>query len=259
MGAGLFTLTPMLSHKAWSGHAVFRLFLGVFSTYCLGNLIVGVLLHFKTGLSEQLRSTLSLVVSLVFLQAAAALWIAVFLRENNLNWRDGFGFGRKGSWFAIGIGLLAGMLVIPIAMEFMMISEWFMNHFNLHPVAQQVVQEMQKPTMPMYQRSLLALLAIVGAPIVEESLFRGLMYPTIKQAGYPKLAFWGTSLVFAATHLTAVTFLPLAFFSVVLILLYEATDNLLAPIAAHSMFNFANFLLLMFQEQINSAGPPPMH
>jgi membrane protease YdiL (CAAX protease family) len=46
-----------------------------------------------------------------------------------------------------------------------------------------------------------------------------------------------------------VTFVPLTFFAMVLILLYESTDNLLAPIAAHSMFNLANFLLLLFQEQ----------
>ncbi|MDB6056986.1 MAG: Abortive infection protein [Verrucomicrobiales bacterium] len=248
----------MLSHKAWSGHAVFRLFLGVFSTYCFGNLIVGLLYHFKIGLTEQTRGVLSLLVSLVFLQATAGLWIAVFLRENNMTWRDGFGFGRANSWFAIGIGLLAGMLVVPIAQGMMMLSEWGMNSLHLHPVAQQVVQEMQKPQMPGYQRSLLALLAIVGAPVVEEGLFRGLMYPTIKQAGYPRLALWVTSIIFAATHVTLVTFVPLAFFSVVLILLYEATDNLLAPIAAHSMFNFANFLLLMFQDQLNRALPP-MH
>jgi membrane protease YdiL (CAAX protease family) len=256
---GSVYVNAMLSHKAWSGPAVFRLFLGVFSTYCLGNVIVGLLYHFKASVSEQTRTMLGLIVSLVFLQAAAIVWIAFFLRENRMTWRDGFGFGRSGSWFAIGIGLLAGMLVLPIAQELMMLSDWAMTHVHLHPVAQQVVQEMQKPEAPTLQRALLGFLAVVGAPVTEEALFRGLMYPCIKQAGFPRLAFWATSIVFAASHVTLVTFVPLAFFSMVLILLYESTDNLLAPIAAHSMFNFANFLLLMFQEQLNSALPSPVH
>ncbi len=239
---------------------MFRLFLGVFSTYCFGNIIVGLLYHFKLGISEQMRSVLGLIISLVFLQAAAVIWIAVFLRENRMTWKDGFGFGRRGSWFAIGIGLLTGMLVIPITGELMVLSDWVMSHLHLHPEAQRVVQELQKPEMPPFQRALLAVLAIVGAPVVEESLFRGLMYPTLKQAGFPRLAFWGTSIVFAAFHMSGVTFVPLAFFAMVLILLYESTDNLLAPIAAHSMFNLANFLLLLFQEQANRGLPlPPIH
>ena len=52
-GGSLFRLTAMLSHKPWSGHAVFRLFLGVFSTYCFGNIIVGLLYRFKLGMSRR--------------------------------------------------------------------------------------------------------------------------------------------------------------------------------------------------------------
>ncbi|MGZ4964026.1 MAG: CPBP family intramembrane glutamic endopeptidase [Limisphaerales bacterium] len=247
----------MLSHRPWSGHAVFRLFLGVFSTYCFGNIILGLLYHFKMGINEQMRGVLGMIISLVFLQAAAVIWIAFFLRENRMTWKDGFGFGRSGSWFAIGIGLLAGMLVLPITAELMLLSDWVMSHLHLHPVVQPVVQELQKPEMPLFQRGLLAMLAIVGAPIWEESVFRGLLYPTLKQAGFPRLAFWGSSILFGASHLTGVTFVPLAFFGMVLVLLYESTDNLLAPIAAHSMFNFANFLLLLFQEQANRGLPLP--
>jgi membrane protease YdiL (CAAX protease family) len=251
----------MLSHKPWNGQAVFRLFLGVFSTYCVGNIIASLLYQHKLGMSDDTRRVLSLIVSLLFLQVAAIVWITFFLRENAMTWKQGFGFGRKGSGFAIGIGILAGMLVLPIAQELILISESVMLHFKIQPVAQTVVQELQKPQVPGVERAFIALLAIIGAPIVEESLFRGLLYPTLKQNGFPRIAFWGTSIVFAAFHVSTVTFVPLVFFAVVLILLYEATDNLLAPIAAHSVFNFANFLLLVFQDQLNSALPPssPVH
>jgi membrane protease YdiL (CAAX protease family) len=256
----------MLSHKPWSGYAAFRVFLGVFSTWCLGNLIVGVLFHFKIGTSEESRREIGMVVSLLFLQGAALLWIAFFLREQQLTWKTAFGFGRRGTGFAIGIGLAAGMLVLPIAQELIVLSESILLHFQVQPTAQVVVQELQKTQIGIVQRTFIGLLAIVGAPFVEESLFRGLLYPTIKQRGFPKLAFFGTSIVFALLHMnyetghafvsSLVTFVPLTFFAMVLILLYESTDNLLAPISAHAMFNFANFLLLLFQDVLNNAAAP---
>jgi membrane protease YdiL (CAAX protease family) len=90
-------------------------------------------------------------------------------------------------------------------------------------------------------------LAIVVAPFVEELVFRGLIYPTLKQNGFPRLALWGTSLLFAAIHDNLMILLPLTFLAVVLTLLYEATDNLLAPMLAHSVFNCVNFFWVMTQ------------
>ena len=42
-----------------------------------------------------------------------------------------------------------------------------------------------------------------------ELLFRGVMYPLIKDAGHPHLALWGSSLLFAVIHVNLVTLLPL--------------------------------------------------
>jgi hypothetical protein len=74
--------------------------------------------------------------------------------------------------------------------------------------------------------------AIVVAPVVEEILFRGILYPAIKELGRPRLALWGTAILFALSHENAMSLLPLTFLALVLTWLYERTDNLLAPIAA---------------------------
>jgi membrane protease YdiL (CAAX protease family) len=55
-----------------------------------------------------------------------------------------------------------------------------------------------------------------------------------------------TSVTFGAIHLNVMTFLPLTFFGLVLIWLYERTGNLLAPIVSHSLFNLANFFFLLW-------------
>ena len=45
----------------------------------------------------------------------------------------------------------------------------------------------------------------------------------------------------------------------VLVYLYEAIRNLLAPIAAHALFNAANFFFLLFGDEISRTIPPAMN
>jgi membrane protease YdiL (CAAX protease family) len=91
---------------------------------------------------------------------------------------------------------------------------------------------------------------------VEEALFRGILYPAIKQLGYPRVALWGSSAFFATVHFNMATFLPLLVFAVVLVYLYETFQNLLVPITAHALFNAANFFALIFTDQIDRVLHP---
>jgi membrane protease YdiL (CAAX protease family) len=98
----------------------------------------------------------------------------------------------------------------------------------------------------------MAVAAVLLAPLAEEVLFRGILYPAIKQAGHPRLALWGTALLFAAVHLNVATFVPLTVLALVLTALYEWTNNLLAPIAAHVLFNAFNVVLLVVLQQMGA-------
>src|SRR6266850_2480978 len=71
----------------------------------------------------------------------------------------------------------------------------------------------------------------------------------IKRAGFPRLALWGTALLFAGIHWTAMIFLPLFVLALLLTGLYEKTNNLLSPITAHAMFNALNFTMLCLQQR----------
>jgi len=93
--------------------------------------------------------------------------------------------------------------------------------------------------------------AIVIAPATEEFMFRGLLYPLVKQCGSPRIAFFGVSAIFAGIHMDAASLLPLFVLALMLTWLYEKTDNLLAPIAVHSIFNTVNLVLLYFLPQID--------
>ena len=88
-------------------------------------------------------------------------------------------------------------------------------------------------------------MALLLAPIAEELLFRGIMYPALKGFGFPRFAFWATALVFTFIHFNAAAFLPLLLFACVLNVLYEWTGNLLACMVAHTTFNAINLVLLL--------------
>ncbi len=86
---------------------------------------------------------------------------------------------------------------------------------------------------------LMAFAAVIAAPLCEEIVFRGYLYPLLKKFGGITAAAICTSLVFAAAHGHLTAILPLFVFGVVLVLLYEKTGSLWVPIAAHFCFNGA--------------------
>jgi len=91
----------------------------------------------------------------------------------------------------------------------------------------------------------------VLVPAAEETLFRGIMYPFLKEY----IGIWAaviiTSIVFAAIHVNVVIFIPLVFLAFVLTWLYERTDSLLTPILTHAVFNGTNLFMLLY--------PPDFH
>ena len=122
-------------------------------------------------------------------------------------------------------------------------------HFQMEPEEQLPIRVL-RASLSLGGRIALGAAAILLAPVAEEILFRGILYPAIKQAGYPRLALWGAALLFAAVHANLVTFVPLTVLALVLTALYERTNNLLAPIVAHALFNALNFVTLFLIQDL---------
>jgi len=248
----------MLPEKTWKTEAAIRLMLAVFGTLCVGIILVEAVTKLNSWFSQgELIARFSpgeiklfsMVIMTLALHGASLLWVRSFLKEEHLSWREAFGFDAPRKSRTVCLSMLAVILVLPVAWSLQQLSVWIMNTMHLHPSAQEVVHEIQSKGVSSFQHVLLALVALIGAPIVEEILFRGIMYPTIKRAGYPRIALWGTVILFGLTHANTAAFFPLVFFAVILTKLYEETGNLLSPILAHALFNLANFALLMLEKQ----------
>jgi membrane protease YdiL (CAAX protease family) len=148
------------------------------------------------------------------------------------------------------LGVLVAVAFLPLGLTLQNISIRLLSLFSYAAPDQQAVQTL-KSAVPGWDRAYLVIFTVLIAPPAEEMLFRGVLYPAIKQFGYPRLAWWGTSLAFAAIHLSLPIFLPLTVLALALTFLYEKTDNLLACICAHSTFNAANVVMLFLTEYMN--------
>jgi membrane protease YdiL (CAAX protease family) len=235
----------MLSEKPWRPEEVLQLLIRLFASMMIGMVLVSWIDSSRWLGPEQSR-VLTVAVGTLSFHGVALILIHALCREQGIRWEEAFGFLSPRLGHALLLALLVGMAVLPIAWSLSQLSARLMQSVHVQPVVQTPVQMLQS-TVSLPMKVVIGILAIGVAPFVEELVFRGLIYPTVKQSGFPRLALWGTSLLFAAIHSNLMILLPLTFLAVVLTLLYEATDNLLAPIVAHSIFNFVNFFWVMVQ------------
>jgi hypothetical protein len=242
LGALFFLVRP------WPTENLMRR-LAALLVFFYGGVSLGAWLYKLAG--PPANSVWQLVFAAVSFQGAALLLVWDFLREHETGSRQAFGL-RRFSGRAIVLGLVSALLFLPVGWGLQQLSNFVLTHLPglyLNPVEQQSVQTLRAAALPT-ERLALALVTILLAPVAEEILFRGILYPWIKQIGFPRLALWVSSIVFALVHMNMVTFLPLLCLALVLAWLYEFTGNLLASITAHALFNALNFALLLFLSDI---------
>lgn len=92
---------------------------------------------------------------------------------------------------------------------------------------------------------LLFLTVAVLAPLFEETLFRGMLYPALASRMSPWLAIPLTSFIFAACHFSAAELFPLTLLGMVMTYTYHRTKNLVPSMVLHSLWNGGSFLALL--------------
>lgn len=91
----------------------------------------------------------------------------------------------------------------------------------------------------------LVLLVAVGAPLVEEIFFRGLLLRAFDKRWGRAMAIGGSSVLFGLSHFQLIQFPALVAFGLVLALLVHFTDRLGAAIWAHVAFNTSTLIVLL--------------
>ena len=240
----------MLSAKQWRGEAVIQFCSAQLVCFCLGVTFVSLLqkagfMAFKLpdGFGAVLVGTLSF-------QGATCVLIYFFLRHHQVHWREVFGLREPRLPRALLLALLTVFVVLPVALSLQQVSVHVLEKTGFAPEEETAVM-LLAGAKSWWARVYLGVFALAIAPVAEEFIFRGVLYPFIKQLGYPRFAWIGVNFLFALIHVDAAALVPLFVLALALTWLYEKTDNLFAPIAAHSLFNAANLVLLHFEEPVN--------
>jgi membrane protease YdiL (CAAX protease family) len=238
----------MLPEKPWKPEAVLQLGAGVCFCMLAGMLLLSGVGRLAPALGKLEKDLITFAIGALFFQGAALGWIYFFLRQHGMGWGEAFGFSGAGPELkrALKLGGLGLLVAFPATFALGKMVELLLLRLGQVPELQLAVKMLQESPSG-GQLVVYGFGAVVLAPVAEEMLFRGILYPTLKQSGYPRLAWWASSLLFASTHMNLLAFVPLTFLALVLAWLYERTANLLTPIVTHVLFNAVNFTLLVIQ------------
>ncbi|MBO8169186.1 MAG: CPBP family intramembrane metalloprotease [Thermoanaerobacteraceae bacterium] len=88
-------------------------------------------------------------------------------------------------------------------------------------------------------------IAVIIAPLGEETFFRGFLYPAFRQRVGIAGGLAATGLIFGIMHFDLVRLLPLSIGGAGLAWLYEKTGTIYAPVMAHGIWNGIMLLLLV--------------
>ena len=228
--------------------SVLTLLAGIFLSGFLGGVIYQLVSSFRWSVFEAHDKFSQFLVGTISLHVVAICLIALFIRHHDLDWATAFGFRRQGLGRTALLAVLVGIVALPIT--------WYLNHLVFEILRQIEAQPPVQPAVETFratvsrtQQIIFGVVTIAVAPVAEELLFRGVLYPALRRYARRVFALWGVAVVFAMIHQSDVTFLPLTFLAVMLTLLYEETGSLTAPIMVHCIFNAANFFWLMVERQ----------
>lgn len=228
-----------------------RLLLGIFMCLCVGGLLVGLV---RGPVDPKAAPSVTrIIISALTFQGAILALTWRFLREQKSDWNIGFGLKRD-SFKAVRLGLLAIGVFLPLAWGLQFISALAMKAVGIEP-AEQLALVALRNSGSAIQLMVMGLVTILLAPVAEEILFRGVLYPTARQYGFPRAALWGSSILFAVIHFNIAAFTSLLLLALLLVWLYEKTDNLLAPITAHVAFNAINFVMFFVLKDLPQKIP----
>lgn len=215
------------------------------------NLITVALGGLDTGETVELSSGV-LIFSLVFtlilqviIFGIALLPLLVTKRLDRRLWGP-----QRTSWTVVWVGLVVGLVTAVVAYTLNAVAAFLVGAED--PVEQQLLQDALTGGATLV---IVALLAVVLAPVVEEVLFRGVLFRSLIDRGGVWIAAILSSALFAVVHVEVVVSQPVALvglFSAGMVwaIGYRIVGNLWVPIIAHAVFNAISLSLALLVDRL---------
>ncbi|HRI16377.1 MAG TPA: CPBP family intramembrane metalloprotease [Verrucomicrobiota bacterium] len=231
----------MLPRKDWRPENIVRVMTVVTMSWFGAMALAMMFVATRNQQGVELSPLVTLAVVGLAFHGVGLIAVARLVQSEHRTWAEAFGLTRT-PLRAVGVAAGATVIVAPLVYLLHFASSIVLRRLGLDPEPQEAVELLMKSGWAV--RAAMAGFAVVLAPIVEELLFRGLLFPLFRDLGWSRVAWWGTALAFGFIHLNAAAFVPLSAFGLFLAWLYARTGNLLAPITAHLLFNLIPFVTI---------------
>ncbi len=184
---------------------------------------------------------------LVFQFAFAGLLLFYLTQGRGLNPVFLFGL-RRTRWPFLPLRALAWLVpgAIGIGLVSLATMPWLLRLLGQESASSQMVVEALRETTDPMTKVMVALTVGIGAPFMEELVFRGFLYSVARRFTHWSYAALGSSLLFAVIHNNAMSFIPLTLLGLLFTAAYEQSRNLLVPMVMHGMFNLFQISILFY-------------
>ena len=163
--------------------------------------------------------------------------------------RDRPGWSLRGEWSDVPKGIAAGLVLqIPLVPIVVILMQLIFG--ELEPTGRALTLVDSVSSSPLLVVLLVVCVAI-GAPVVEEIFYRGLVQPALIRLTNVPVGIGISSLIFGAVHFSLVEVVPLSVVGLVFGILAHRSGRLLPAIIAHMTFNAFTLVALLIA---SSAG-----
>lgn len=242
IGLAIYALKRPLSPASWahemverarSGRTVLVTFLALVALYLVNSAIYTLFFPDVTVAEPH-----TLIFQALFFHIPGLLLLGTVFRgakrEDN--------FWRKAP-ARLGLAVLFYLASIPLIWFYSILYQLFLHQMGHSFYLQDVALLFLAPTA-LPEKVVLIFVAVVIAPLFEEFLFRGVLFPWVVR----RIGLWPAvgvvSLFFASIHVHLPSLLPLFLLSSLFCLAYARTRSLLVPIGMHACFNGVTVILL---------------
>ncbi len=227
-----------LTKRALSGRLVLAFFLIFTVLYVVNSLVYGALFD-----SIEIEPH-TLFFQMLFFEVPALVILFGVLGCLRISARESLGLTRKNTFCLLGLSVLFYLAAMPLLWFYNLLYQIFLEQvghgFYLQDVTALFLTPMNWPV-----RVGVIFTAVVAAPVFEEIVFRGILFPwLVRRAGlWPGIVC--VSFFFAGLHMHLPSLLPLFLLSVMFCVAYARTQSLWVPIGMHALFNGVTIILLM--------------
>lgn len=192
---------------------------------------------------EDLKMSAGLVLlsSIAMLSIASIVPLILFWRTNLVEF-FGLRWLRWKSIFWIMPAFAFAMMIVGAILVACGWQTWIQDSLGAKP---QEAVTLVKETSDVGLLVAMAVTAIIFAPITEELIFRGYLYPVVKRFTDRWFASIFSGVLFGVIHFNVMALPMLALMGVILAVIYEKSGSLWVPIGCHAAFNATSVGLML--------------